>query len=89
MSKETNRPSRLINDLVQRASTGTKYPVIKLPIVQLMTTLGRSSIYRLEAEGKFPKRIALSGNGAVGWYLHEIEEWLSSRPRVGDAPKAA
>lgn len=92
MTKETNQPSQLMNNLARCASFGTKYqvrPVIKLPAVRLMTSLGRSSIYRLEAEGKFPKRISLSGGGAVGWYLHEIEEWLSSRPRAGDAPKAA
>lgn len=92
MIERTKRPSQLMIGLVQSASVGTEYqvqPVIKLPTVKLMTTLGRSTIYRLEAEGRFPKRIALSGDGAVGWYLHEIEEWIKSRPRASDAPKVA
>jgi len=41
---------------------------------------------RLEAMGKFPKRVRLSSN-AVGWYEDEIAEWIESRPRGGiDAP---
>lgn len=63
--------------------------VLKLPAVQLKTQLSRSSVYRLEAEGKFPKRIQLGAGHSVAWYEHEIEEWLNSRPRVSDAPKAA
>lgn len=92
MPKNISQPNPLMNDVVRCASFGTKYqvrPVIKLPAVRLMTSLGRTTIYRLEAEGKFPKRISLSGDGAVGWYLHEVEAWLASRPRVGEVPKPA
>ncbi len=59
--------------------------VLKLPAVQAKTQLSRSSVYRLEAEGKFPKRIHLGAGHSVGWYAHEIEEWLVNRPRVADA----
>ena len=61
--------------------------VLKLPAVQAKTQLSRSSVYRLEAEGKFPKRIHLGSGHSVGWLAHEIEEWLTSRPRVADVPK--
>lgn len=63
--------------------------VLKLPAVQLKTQLSRSSIYRLEAEGNFPKRIQIGAGHSVAWYEHEIEEWLNSRPRVSDTPKTA
>lgn len=63
--------------------------VLKLPAVQAKVQLSRSSIYRLEAEGKFPRRIQLGGGHAVGWYQHEIEEWLASRPRVNGNQRAA
>lgn len=63
--------------------------VLKLPAVQAKTKLSRTTVYRLEAEGKFPKRIQLGAGHSVGWYAHEIEEWLTSRPRVADAIKAA
>lgn len=64
--------------------------ILKLPAVQLMTGLSRTSVYRLEAEGKFPRRVRIADGGhAVGWYLHEIEDFISSRPRAADEPKAA
>jgi prophage regulatory protein len=37
-------------------------------------------IARLEAAGKFPKRLRL-GACRVAWYADEIEEWIDSRPR--------
>jgi prophage regulatory protein len=64
--------------------------ILKLPAVKLKTQLSRSSIYRLEAQGQFPKRVLLCPGGvATGWYEHEIDEYLTSRPRVSDTPKAA
>ena len=35
-------------------------------------------IARLEAAGKFPKRVQL-GPGRVGWVEEEIEEWMRVR----------
>ena len=35
-------------------------------------------IARLEAAGKFPKRVRL-GPGRVGWVEEEIEEWMRVR----------
>ena len=63
--------------------------ILKLPAVQIKVQLSRSSIYRLESEGQFPKRIQLGAGRSVGWYLHEVEEWLANRPRVSDGPKKA
>jgi prophage regulatory protein len=37
-------------------------------------------ILRLEKRGKFPKRIQL-GARRVGWYLRDIERWLSDCER--------
>lgn len=61
-------------------------PVIRLPAVKGKTTLSKSTIHRLEAEGKFPKRVRL-GENSTGWYEDEIDEWLANRPRVVDVPK--
>jgi len=41
----------------------------------------RKHLRDLEAEGKFPVRVALGAN-SVAWREHEIDEWLESRPRV-------
>lgn len=44
---------------------------------QEITGLGRTSRWRLEKEGKFPKRYKISKK-AVGWLLSELEEWMQS-----------
>ncbi|MHB1331449.1 MAG: helix-turn-helix transcriptional regulator [Sulfuriferula sp.] len=62
--------------------------VLRLAAVILKTNLSKSTIYRLEAEGNFPKRVRLGAN-STGWHADEIDAWLVNRPRVADAPKAA
>jgi len=41
-------------------------------------------IARLEAAGKFPKRVQL-GPGRVGWVDQEVEDWLRQRIAERDA----
>ncbi len=41
--------------------------------------LSRSTIWRLESQGKFPKRRQI-GPGAVGWLEEEVEQWMLDRP---------
>jgi prophage regulatory protein len=62
--------------------------ILRLNAVQARTGLSRSSIYRFEAEGKFPQRVRL-GENSTGWFADEIDEYLANRPRVSDTPKAA
>lgn len=35
-------------------------------------------IWRLEKEGKFPKRLKLGPN-RVGWLLSEVDDWIRAR----------
>jgi len=51
-------------------------------------------IGRLEKQGLFPKRVTI-GLRRVGWWLHEVQEWLNTRPDLkcrapikSDKPKA-
>ena len=44
--------------------------------------LSRTTIYRLMAEGNFPRPIRV-GPKAVRWPRAEIEVWLQGRPRGG------
>ena len=41
-------------------------------------------IARLEAAGKFPKRLQI-GACRVAWFAEEIEEWIDGRPRASAA----
>jgi len=52
--------------------------LIRLPEVQHRVGLGRSTIYRWMAEGKFPKPVQLGGY-AVAWPEDSIEEWITRR----------
>lgn len=40
---------------------------------------------RLEAAGKFPKRVQL-GPGRVGWVDEEVQSWLAARIAERDTP---
>ena len=55
--------------------------IMKAADVQLVTSLSRVSIWRLEKEKKFPARVQ-AGPSRVGWHGHEIEAWINGRPRV-------
>jgi len=52
--------------------------LIRLPEVQHRVGLGRSTIYRWMAEGKFPKPVQLGGY-SVAWAEDEVEAWIESR----------
>lgn len=62
--------------------------LLRLPDVQRITGLSRSSVYRLEATGDFPKRIRLSER-AIAWRENELLEWIDNRPRAEAANQAA
>ena len=49
--------------------------LIRLKEVQHRVGLGRSTIYRWMAEGKFPKPVQLGGY-AVAWAEADIDEWI-------------
>lgn len=39
------------------------------------TGVSRVQVWRLERQGKFPKRVRL-GENSVGWLKHEIDAWI-------------
>lgn len=53
---------------------------LRKPAVEVMVGLSRTTIERLEKQGKFPRRILLSER-AVGWDEGEILKWLEQRKR--------
>ena len=57
--------------------------LLRLPDVQKLTGLSRSSVYRLEAAGEFPKRVRLSER-ATAWRENELLDWIDARPQVNE-----
>ena len=51
---------------------------MRLPSVMRWTGLGRSTIYRLVAERKFPAPVLLAAR-AVAWRRTDLEQWSEMR----------
>jgi len=58
--------------------------VLRLPEVCSVTGLGRSMIYQMEADQRFPKRVRI-GTRAVGWLEGEVRAWLQKRIELSRA----
>jgi len=56
--------------------------LIRKPEVRRRTGYSDTTIWRLERDGLFPRRVQI-GEMAVGWYEDEISEWIQSRVRQG------
>jgi prophage regulatory protein len=50
----------------------------RLPAVIQVTGLGRSTIYRLVANGAFPRPVHL-GPRAIAWRWSDLEQWSATR----------
>ena len=55
--------------------------VLKLKDVVAITSLSRSTIYRLASSGEFPRPIKLACH-ASGWLREDVENWLGVRKAV-------
>jgi len=58
---------------------------LRLSSVMELTGLSRSTIYRMSAEGAFPKNIKL-GKLSSAWRESEILDWLDSRVHASRSP---
>lgn len=56
-------------------------PFLRMPTVMRMTGLGRSTIYRMIAERKFPPPVRV-GTRAVAWRRTDLDRWSETRPVV-------
>jgi prophage regulatory protein len=61
--------------------------ILRLPDVCQVTGLGRSMIYQLEAQQRFPARVHISAR-AVGWIEEEVQGWLAERILRSRKPSA-
>jgi prophage regulatory protein len=63
------------------AEPGATPLYLRMTAVMRMTGLGRSTIYRLIAERKFPRQVQLSQR-AVGWRPADLDAWSRAREEV-------
>ena len=57
--------------------------LVRLPIVEGLTGLKRSSIYKAMRERSFPGSVRLSAR-AVAWRESEVLAWCANRTKTGD-----
>lgn len=58
--------------------------LLTLREVEALTKLSRSTIDRLERDGRFPARRRVAAR-AVRWLASDVDEWVRSTGDVGDA----
>jgi prophage regulatory protein len=69
------------NNIEQRSEAPR---LIYYPEVRQLTGLSRSTVWKLEKEGKFPRRRLITTN-RVAWLEGEVHDWITSRSKVGDS----
>ena len=52
--------------------------LLRFPVVREMTGLSRSTIWRLERRGEFPKHHRIAPN-VVAWVEEDVTTWISGR----------
>lgn len=70
-----------VTDNVIQPSTGNETPpdaILDSKEVQRLTSLSRTTIWRKENEGSFPRRVSL-GPGRVGWLTSAVYDWIAER----------
>ena len=61
-----------------RKNTEQRPRIMRKPEILNMIGLSDPTIWRMEKDGKFPKRIRLGGN-SCGWLESEVTGWLAER----------
>ncbi len=61
--------------------------VLRWPQVKRLVGLSKSTVWRMERGGKFPRRRQLAVR-AVGWDAREVEKWMETRRKGAMAQPA-
>ena len=76
-ARKTERSGAMTQDRSNRRTRpATRF--LRVSEVQARTSLGRSTIYRWSAEGRFPPPVTLSER-VVRWIEAEVDEWVRKR----------
>ncbi len=65
-------------DIDQKQEHAVMERIIRVKELQALTSLSRSTLWRLRQTSDFPPSIRLSP-GVIGWRLSSVEEWLKSK----------
>lgn len=65
---------------VLEAQSQTETHIIRLPAVQKLTGISRTTIYQKMNQGCFPEKVKLGPRGS-GWFEHEVIAWMNGLKR--------
>jgi len=88
MKIEARKQYELNLEPSRKFERGSNERALRLKQVCQLTGLGRSMIYQMQAEKRFPQRIKL-GERAVGWLEREVQEWLAQRIEISRGKTSA
>ncbi len=76
----------LLDSIVERTATSSnpfneKDRILRFPEVREMTGLSRTTLWRMEKEKQFPRRVQL-GISSIGWKFSEVQNWIKKRDRA-------
>lgn len=69
-----------------RATDKPPVRLLRFATVRDLTGLSRTTLWRLERTGEFPKHVTMSAH-AVGWVESEVVAWIGSRVRARHEPQ--
>jgi prophage regulatory protein len=78
MESKGNRQGQLRFNEPKSVAQTSPQRILRLAQVRALTGLGRSFIYQLQAQKRFPKQIKI-GLRAVGWLEDEVLKWIADR----------
>lgn len=55
--------------------------IIRFDQVQELVPLSRTTLWRMERENAFPRRVKIGPN-SVGWLEHEVCQWIVTRQQA-------
>ncbi len=75
---------RVIRDSSSQQADSAPVPepvdrILRIGMVCEVTGLGKSTLYRMMREGKFPPARRISSN-SIGWRLSEVNAWMDQLP---------
>ena len=75
---ESGNGNKRARDGVVDEMHGAALKLLRFPAVRERTGLSRSTIWRLERQGAFPRHHRISAN-AVAWVEDDIAKWIQSK----------
>jgi len=77
-SGRRNRDRRTTEGALDDPHSAAAPKLLRFPAVRARTGLSRSTIWRLERQGAFPRHYRISAN-AVAWIEDDIANWIRSK----------